>query len=67
MGAGRYLGRWGRAPMQIDYSPAFAAYDRIQNEILARTEARAGNALQCFLRREAPTASSGFQRMSRCR
>jgi len=53
--------------MQIDYSPAFAAYDRIQNEILARTEARAGNALQCFLRREAPTASSGFQRMSRCR
>ena len=53
--------------MQIDYSPAFAAYDRIQNEILARTEARAGNALQCFLRLEAPTASSGFQRMSRCR
>ena len=47
--------------------PSFAAFDRIQAEILARTEARAGNALQCFLRLEVPWASNGLQRMSYCR
>lgn len=55
--------------MQVDLSPLFAAYDRVQAEKQRRKETAAPrNALEAFLHSTQETRSgSGFQRMERCR
>lgn len=54
----------------VDYTPLFAAYERVQSERLRRaTESAAPrNALQSFLHGISESRSgSGFQRIARCR
>lgn len=55
--------------MLVDYTPLFAAYDRIQAAKHQReARARPGNALQAYLKTTCDVkTSSGFQRMSLCR